>query len=86
MTPKSLAEMIKELVINFADQDIYERKDAFEKLVMASLILAEALEFYANRDNYDREGVCEHDWPNDWWVDYGFTGREAIEKAREILK
>jgi len=43
------------------------------------------IEFYGNRDNYDREGVCEHngsstDYKGDWWVDYGFHAKSFLEK------
>ncbi len=64
---------------------------SFEKLRAVAVKLNEALEFYANRDNYDREGVCEHngsltDYKGDWWVDYGFHGREALSDAENILR
>lgn len=59
-----------------------------DKLAALKAQLKEAREvigFYANRDNYDRDGVCEHngartDYKGDWWVDYGFTAREFLEK------
>lgn len=52
-------------------------------------VAVEALEFYANRDNYDREGVCEHNgsstnYEGDWWIDYGFHARVALAKIREL--
>jgi hypothetical protein len=50
-----------------------------------------ALEFYANRDNYDRDGQLAHyEWygephlskMKDCWIDYGFSARKALEKWR----
>ena len=48
-------------------------------------VLVKALDFYSNRDNYDREGVCEHNdnKGTDWWVDYGYTATKALKEFKE---
>lgn len=49
-----------------------------------------ALEFYANSENHDREGIFEHKTFNsknqltDYWVDYGFTAREALKELEGL--
>lgn len=52
--------------------------------------LVKVLEFYASEYSYDREGVCSHeektsDDKMDYWVDYGFTAREALKKWRDDM-
>ncbi len=64
--------------------EIDELESRLEKQAEVIAVMREALEFYAERDNYDREGVLYAD--SEYTVDYGYKAGQALAKAEEMLK
>lgn len=96
-TPKSLSQVLSEFEPKVdeliksvglpVDDDFFVDRESYERMKSIAVMLAKALEFYGDKNSYDREGVCEHDGKemNDWWVDYGFTAKQALTEASKIL-